>query len=142
MYEEAVQVPMMWSWLGRVPAENTRPEMISFYDFLPSLCEAVGLDAPNRNLCGRSYWPIATNRAMPKNQPWRNLVFAELRNTGMARDSRYKVVVRDGGKGPGELYDLRTDPQEHVNQYGNPQFVNLRDRLAADLRNWQAKYAG
>ena len=141
MYEEVVQVPMLWSWLGHIPAENTRPELVSFYDFLPSICEVAGLDLPQRNLCGRSYWPLAANQPLPKKQPWRNLVFAVLRNTAMARDARYKLVSRDGGKGPGELYDLRTDPRERTNQYDNPQFVNTRDRLAADLAAWRAKYS-
>ena len=141
MYEEVMQVPMLWSWLGRIPADNTRPELISFYDFLPSICEATGVTPPNLNLCGRSYFPLATNRRLPKKAPWRNLVFGDFRNTGMARDARYKAIVRDGGKGPGELYDLRMDPQEKTNQYDNPQFVNTRDRLAADLAQWRQRYS-
>ena len=40
----------------------------------------------------------------------------------MAREERYKVVLRDGGKGPNELYDLTSDRVEKVNQYDNPQF--------------------
>ena len=28
----------------------------------------------------------------------------------MAREERYKLVQRDQGKGPGELYDLVEDP--------------------------------
>ena len=141
MYEEVVQVPMLWSWLGHIPAENTRPELVSFYDFLPSVCEVAGIEPPNRNLCGRSYFPLVTNQPLPKKQPWRPLAFGCLRNTEMARDARYKVVVRDGGKGPGELYDLATDPRERVNQYDNPQFVLTRDRLSADLAAWRSKYS-
>ena len=47
---------MIWSWLGRVPPANTRPELVSSYDLLPTLCELTGAPLPEgRNLCGRSY---------------------------------------------------------------------------------------
>ena len=117
--------------MGHVPPTNTRPELVSAYDLLPTLCEVAGAPLPQgRNLCGRSYLPLALNQKLPKKEPWRNLVFGQYRNTEMARDNRYKLVMRDEGKGPGELYDLTVDPHEKVNQYGNPQYVNMRDRLA------------
>ena len=78
---------------------------------------------------------------MPKKQPWRNLVFGHLRNTEMARDNRYKLVERNDGKGPNELYDLRVDTREKVNQYANPQFVTVRDRLGRDLQTWRKQYS-
>jgi arylsulfatase A-like enzyme len=142
MYEEAVDVPMIWSWMGRVPPTNTRPELVSSYDLLPTLCEVTGAALPQgRNLPGRSYLTLALGQKMPKKEPWRNLVFGHYRNTEMARDSRYKVVLRDEGKAPGEFYDLVVDPREKTNQYENPQYVNMRDRLAADLAGWRKKYA-
>jgi choline-sulfatase len=142
MYEEVIQVPMIWSWLGRLPAENTRPELIDFCDLLPSMCEAAGVAPPaDRNLAGRSYLPIASNRPLPKTEPWRNMVFGNLRDTWMVRDFRYKLVVREKGTGHHELYDLRTDPNERTNHYENPQFVNTRDRLYADLTAWRKKYS-
>jgi arylsulfatase A-like enzyme len=142
MYAEAMGVPMIWSWLGRVPPTNSRPEVISAYDLLPTLCEAAGAPLPQgRNLCGRSYLPLALNQKLPKKEPWHNLVFGQYRNTEMARDNRYKLVLRDEGKGPCELYDLVVDPREKANQYENPQFVSVRDRLAAALAVWRKKYS-
>lgn len=140
MFEEVMQVPLVLSWLGRLPAENMRPELVDSCDFFHAICEAAGAAAPaDRNLPGRSFLPLAANKRLPKDQPWRNLVFANYRNTWMARDFRYKLVARDGG--PGELYDLRTDPGERVNHYENPQFVTTRDRLAGELAAWRKKYA-
>ena len=131
MYQEATVTPMIWSWPGHVPTEGVRPELVSAYDLAPAICEAAAIEAPSRNLCGRSYLALATGKPLPKKQPWRTTVFSHFRNTDMARDRRYKVVVRDGGKGPGELYDLVADPGESVNQYGNDQFVTLRNALSA-----------
>jgi choline-sulfatase len=141
MYEEVMQVPMIWSWPGRVPVQSVRPELVSFYDVLPSLCEVAAAPLPaGRNLCGRSYAALATNRPLPKKAPWRNVVFGHFRNTEMARDTRYKLVLRNEGKGPNEFYDLVSDPRENSNYYDNPRYVTVRDRLAGELAAWRRKY--
>ncbi len=138
MYEEVVRVPMIWNWPGKLPVESSRPELVSFYDFLPSLCEVTGTAAPaGRKLAGRSYAPLAFNRPLPRQDAWPTTVFGHFRNTEMARDSRYKLVLREGGAGPNELYDLRADPREKVNQYDNQQFLRTRDRLTRELEAWR-----
>jgi arylsulfatase A-like enzyme len=145
MYEEVVATPLVWSWQGRVPPQLTRPEQVSAYDLVPTLCDLTGADLPARNLCGRSYLALATGKPLPKNQPWRTTVFSHCQNTDMARQKRYKLVWRDQGKGvppgPGELYDLPVDPRERANQYENPQFVTVRTSLAADLATWKRTYS-
>lgn len=141
MYEEVVATPMIWNWRGRSPVEAVRPELISSYDFLPTICEIAGASAPQRGLPGRSYLPAVLNQPFPKKQPWRNLAFGEFRNTFMARNSRYKLVLRNQGAGPNELYDLRVDPREKVNQYSNPSFVSVRDQLTAEIAGWEKKFS-
>jgi hypothetical protein len=56
----------------------------------------------------------------------------------MVRDDRYKVIVRDQGKGDCELYDEAADPREMVNQFANPQFVSVRERLGGELAAWRS----
>lgn len=141
MYEEVVTPPLIWSWPGHIPAQATRPELVSSYDLVPTLCDLTGADLPAGNLCGRSYLPLAEGKTLPKKQPWRTVVFGAYQNTEMARGDRYKVVQRDGGKGPGELYDLRMDPREKVNQYANPQFLTVKTALTADLAKWKQRYS-
>jgi arylsulfatase A-like enzyme len=142
MYEESVAIPLIWSWLGRVPALAVRPEPVSTYDFVPTLCDATGASAPSSNLCGRSYLPLATGKPLPKKQPWRKTVFGHYRNTDMARIEQYKLVMRDGGKGPGEIYDLIADPYERQNQYDNPQFLTVKTTLSQSLAAWKQRYSG
>jgi arylsulfatase A-like enzyme len=141
MYEEVVATPLVWSWQGHVPPQLTRPELVSAYDLVPTLCELTGAGLPARNLCGRSYLPLATGKPLPKKQPWRTTLFGHYQNTDMARDKRYKLVLRDQGKGPGELYDLPVDPRERANQYENPQFLTVRTSLAAELSKWKQTYS-
>jgi arylsulfatase A-like enzyme len=141
MYEEAVMTPMFWNWPGKIPVEGVRPELVDGDDLFPSLCEVAGIKAPEkRPLDGRSYVLPVTNRPLPKKAPWRNLVFSTCGNTEMVRNARFKVVLRDGGKGPGELYDLRKDPRELVNQYDNAEYVSFRSTMTRDIEQWRKKY--
>jgi len=141
MYEEVVAPPLFWSWPGHVPAQATRPELVSAYDLVPTLCDLTAAGLPDRKLCGRSYLAIATGKPLPKKQPWRTAVLGHYQNTGMVRVERYKLVLRNEGKGPNELYDISVDPREKVNQYGNPQFLTVRTSLAAQLARWQQNYS-
>jgi arylsulfatase A-like enzyme len=140
MYDEAVHTPLLMSWAGRIPAQGMRPEMVSSYDLVPTLAELAGT-SPAANMCGRSYVLPATSKPLPKKQPWRTTVFARYRNTEMARVERYKLVLRDQGKGPGELYDLKLDPAEKSNQYDNQQFLTVRTSLAGSLAAWRSRYS-
>lgn len=138
MYEEVMRVPMIWNWPGKVPVEGSTPELTSFYDFVPTVCDAVGVAAPaDRGLCGRSYLKLAKGEPFAKKETWRSTVFGHFRNTEMARDQRFKVVVRNNGEGPNEFFDLKLDPTERRNQYENPQYVTVRDRLLKDLGAWR-----
>ncbi|HEY1497189.1 MAG TPA: sulfatase-like hydrolase/transferase [Candidatus Solibacter sp.] len=140
-FEEVVATPMIWSWNGRVPPLAVRPEVVSAYDLLPTICDITPAELPGSNLCGRSYLPLVTGKPLPKKQPWRTTVFAQYGDAGMARSDRYKVIVRNEGKGPGELYDDKVDPRERVNQYDNPQFLTVRTSHSAELAKWKRTYS-
>ncbi|MCX6627543.1 MAG: sulfatase-like hydrolase/transferase [Candidatus Solibacter sp.] len=141
MYEEAIGTPMVWSWPGHVVPLATRPEMVSAYDLVPTVCDITPAKLPDRNLCGRSYLAVASGKPLPKKQPWRTTVFAQYGDTAMARSDRYKLVVRNDGKGPGELYDDKVDAREKVNQYDNPQFMTVKASLLAELGKWKQNYS-
>jgi arylsulfatase A-like enzyme len=141
MFDEVVNTPMIWVWPTRIPPQGVQVELVSAYDFLPTLCDFAALEPPARNLCGRSYLLLATGKKMPKKQPWRTTVCANLRNTDMAREERFKVVLRDGGKGPNELYDLTSDRVERVNQYQAPEYTDVKNRLSAEITKWKGKYS-
>jgi arylsulfatase A-like enzyme len=141
MYEEAVATPMVWSWPGHVVPLATRPEMVSAGDLVPAICDITPAELPDRNLPGRSYLALASGRPLPKKQPWRTTVFARYADTAMARNDRYKLIVRSEGKGPGELYDEKVDPREKLNQYENPQFMTVKAGLLAELGKWKQQFS-
>jgi arylsulfatase A-like enzyme len=142
MFEESVRVPLIWSWPGRVPAEGVQVELVSTYDLVPSVADIAEIDPPKRNLCGRSYVPLATGKLLTRKQSWRQTVCARERDTEMARVERYKLILRNQGKGPNELYDYATDPGEHTNLADNDQYVSVRGALADEIQKWKLNYSG
>jgi arylsulfatase A-like enzyme len=135
MYEEAISVPLIWQWQGHIPPEIVRPETVNSYDLLPTLCQLTGAPLPAGGP-GRSYLPAVLGEMFPKKRPWVSLAFGEYRQARMVRDKDYKLVLRDGGKGPNELYDETNDRGEKLNHYGDPAFVTVHDHLAHDLDAW------
>jgi hypothetical protein len=108
---------------------------------VPTVCDLLSLELPKRNLCGRSYALLATAKPLPKKWKWRLALFAHQGNTDMAREDRYKMVSRNEGKGPNELYDLVVDPTERANQADNPQFTTIHTELTGELDKWKKQYS-
>jgi arylsulfatase A-like enzyme len=132
---------MILRWPVRLPPQTSRPETVSAVDFVPTMCEITGADLPSRNLSGRSYLSVIAGKPLPPKLPWRNVAYSHLQDTDMVRDSLYKLVLRDGGKGPNELYDLLADPREANNGYDDGRFASIRPSLAAEIAKWKQKYS-
>ena len=141
MFDEVMRTPVIWTWPHRMPPQGVVIEMTSAYDLVPSLCDLLTIPLPSRNLCGRSYLPVAEQKKLPKKQPWRKIICAHTQNTDMAREENYKVVLRDGGKGSNELYNINTDPVEKVNLFGNAEYLDVKNRLTAELNRWKQTYS-
>jgi arylsulfatase A-like enzyme len=110
LYEESIRVPMIWSVPGRVAAGAKSDEMVSHYDFLPTLLDL--LDVPlrrDRAMPGQSYRRVLEGRGAPR----RDRLYFEYAYVRGQRTSRTKLVMRDGY--PGEFYDLQADPGESSN---------------------------
>lgn len=152
MYEESVRVPM----LLRAPMLDQPSRHIegnfSHIDLVPTLLELIGVGAPVA-LQGTSRVPVlrgdddlADNDVFIEwngsdGHPSASIGEAEI-NQSMAEPLR-TVISADRWKlnlyasGPGELYDLNTDPHEMQNLYAEPaQQARIGD-LSARLRVWQ-----
>ena len=132
-HELMMQVPLIFRQPGSIPAGATSDLLVSNYDVLPTLLGYLGLAArlpESPPLPGRDFSP--TLRGEP--QPWDDAVFYEMETCRAVRTADWKLVLRHPA-GPHELYDMRADPQERVNLYGQPgmdgRVESLRERLNA-----------
>ena len=141
-YEEAVRVPFLVRWPGRIPAGTARDACLGTPDILPSVLGLMGLPIPD-SVEGMDLSRLAVGKGGPEpgvaflqgmghtyqwidGFEWRGL-----------RDKRftYAVYRRDGSE---HLYDNREDPRQKVNRAQDPAFraklAEYRDRLAAKRR--------
>lgn len=141
-FEEVIAPPMIWTWPARITPLGVRPELASAFDVVPTLCDLTPATLPSQDLPGRSYLLLIEGKLLPKKQPWRSTAFLTSGNAGVARDDRYKLVLRNDGKGPNELFDLKADPTERGSQFDNPQFLTVKAQLSGELKSWRQKYGG
>jgi len=71
-YEAGLRVPLIIRWPGHARQRLVRRELVATVDLLPTILEAVGVQAPDK-LAGRSLVPLLRGEAVA----WREHVFAE-----------------------------------------------------------------
>ena len=95
-YESSLHVPLIVRWPGRVASDLVRKELVSTVDILPTVLEAVGVEAANE-LPGRSLLRLSSGQEAP----WREYLFAEYHGhypplyfpQRTVRDDRYKLIL-------------------------------------------------
>ncbi len=152
-FESAVRVPLMVSWPGQVNSKH-HDELIESVDVLPTLFELIGLPEP-RSCQGKSFAPLIANLGRsyaPHEVIFSENIIPEVITGGklflsfekgggvdgvrhpdakMARTKRWKFNYYP--EGYQELFDLETDPGEHVNLAASPEHqatvMAMKDRL-------------
>jgi arylsulfatase A-like enzyme len=140
MYDTAVKVPTLMSRPGHVPQGVVQSNLLSHYDFMPTLLEYVGLaDASpsDGERPGGSFVPILNGKSMGEARPV--VVLDEYGPTRMIRTDSLKYVHRYPD-GPYELYDLVGDPDETKNEIDNPAFADSISTMRGQLQEWFDRY--
>ena len=115
MYEVSLQVPLIIS--GPALEAQALHSYVDHCDTFQTICSLAGIDLPEDEVYGgESYAPVLKGAPMP----WDSTRYGEYGDLRMIRDERWKLVWRYPA-GPHDLYDLREDPDELVNVFGeNP----------------------
>jgi arylsulfatase A-like enzyme len=148
MYEEAMRMPFIVHWPGKVKAGSTNDWLINNADFAPTLLEVAGAKA-SETMQGRSFAAALTGKAKPSD--WRSATYyrywmhmahnlATPAHFGVRTD-RYKLIFFYGSDYAGqnrtpaawEFYDLRRDPHEMRDEYRNPDYQHVIADLKAQL---------
>jgi arylsulfatase A len=116
-----MHVPLIASWPGRIAAGKVCPDLVDMTDFLPTLCDATGVRAPEGLMFdGRSFLPqMCGQKGDPREWiysywvPLRSNQTAHVGTRGaieQAFDHRFKLYST------GEFFNLLTDPDEQSPQ--------------------------
>ncbi|MBL4574621.1 MAG: sulfatase-like hydrolase/transferase [Opitutaceae bacterium] len=138
MFEESVKVPFIISHPKCIKSSGTNSELLSQYDFMPTLLEYVGSEVASAfPLPGRCFNDSLFGKAAAGHE--HVVVFDEYGPVRMVRTKSYKYVHRYKG-GPNELYDLENDPGEELNLAGEPRFRSVEKEMKDRLFEWFAVY--
>lgn len=129
-YEEAVRVPLVMRWPGRIEAGARVEGLVELVDLAPTLLDFAGIEVP-AGMQGQSLGGVL--RGEIDGAKIRDQVFCEYDNSwshersygSMLRTETHKIVVYHGTD-QGELYDLVEDPDEFANLWDNEESQGLK----------------
>ena len=140
MFDTSVKVPFLASYPKEIPAGTVCSQMVSAYDFFPTLIDFLHLDRSQLvNLPGKSF--AGALRGAAEENPDRNVVvFDEYGPVRMIRSRRFKYV-HVYPYGPDEFYDLEQDPDELHNRIDDPAFEQQVLAMRREMELWFNRYA-
>jgi len=125
LYEGGIRVPMIAYWEGKIVAGTKSDHASAFWDFLPTVAEMAGIQAPE-NIDGISFLPALLGKEQ-KQHDYMYWEFHEMGGRKALRKGEWKLVQYDvfaPEKTTTELYDLSTDIGEEKNVAAeNPELV-------------------
>jgi arylsulfatase A-like enzyme len=145
MYEEALRMPLVMRFPGRIRPGTANGEMISNLDFAPTFLDCAGEGKPVE-MQGRSFLPLLLGRRVagwPESIYYHYYEYPAVhmakRHYGV-RTKRHKLIHFYYDIDAWELYDLEKDPRELRNVYDDPAYAGVRRGLHAELARLQAFY--
>ncbi|MDH4242090.1 MAG: sulfatase-like hydrolase/transferase, partial [Phycisphaerae bacterium] len=105
VYEGGIRVPFIVRWPGKIRAGGTSEHICAFWDFLPTCCELIGVDAPG-DIDGISILPTLLGK--PGKQKKHKYLYWELGGRQGVRMGWWKAV-RTNPNQKIQLYDLDKD---------------------------------
>ena len=150
MYEPSLKVPFI-VWHPKLIAPGSVSEaIVNNTDFAPTLLDLAGIKAPS-SMQGRSVRPILEGhtpddwRQSTYYRYWMHMAHHDNPAHYGIRTKNFKLIffyglpldasgALQGATQPGwELYDLRTDPEERHNVYGDPAYADATSELKKEL---------
>jgi uncharacterized sulfatase len=140
LFDLSLRVPLLIRWPGVVRPGTEVRETISNIDTFASVLGMLQVPAPDGwKQEGINFAPLLRGE---RYEP-REALFAQydLHNLGLAymrmiRTNDWKLVRHHRANGLDELYDLKNDPGETRNLYGNAMHRQTRDELQSRLTSW------
>ncbi len=149
MYEESMRMPFLIRYPKTIQAGSRTDAIVENVDYAPTMLAFAGVSTPDY-MQGRSFKEVCETGKEPEG--WKQAAYyrywmhmAHHDNPGHVgiRTKDYKLIFYYGVNYKGgyptppawELYDLKNDPKEVVNQYDNPEYASI----AADLKGQLAE---
>jgi len=136
MYEEALKMPFVIRWPGKIKAGSKPQAMIQNIDYAPTFLDAAGAKIPTR-FQGKSLLPVFSG----EKSEVRDAIYYHYYHHGAhnvprhegIRTERYKLI-NFYTNNEFELYDLKNDPNEVNSVANNPEYAEIKKKLLKQLK--------
>ena len=141
MYEEALRMPFLIRWPGKIKGGTVNEDILLNVDFAPTLLEAAGAKA-HPGMQGRSFL-AALGGKTPAD--WRTSMYYRYYFSHFKTEPHYGVrtkkhkLIHFHRIEQWELFDLAKDPTEIRNVYGKGEYAGIVKDLKAELKRLQAE---
>jgi len=155
MYEESLRMPFLVRYPKMIKAGSRSDEIINNTYFAPTILDLAGVEAPDY-MHGRSFVPVLRGKTpgdWPKStyyRYWMHMAHHDNPAHFGVRTKDYKLIFFYGrnykAKGPKptqpgwELYDMKNDPHEMNNIYGQAKYAKVVEELKAELLRLRKRY--
>jgi arylsulfatase A-like enzyme len=145
MYEESFRTPLLMRLPKACHAHGKIDQLVQNIDYAPTFLELAGVAVPS-DIQGESLIPLLNGKS---SAGWRKAIYyhyyefpgehAVRRHYGI-RTERYKLIHFYNDYDRWELFDLKKDPSEMKNLYGETRYKPLIESLKSELYELQVKY--
>jgi arylsulfatase A len=113
LYEGGIKMPYLVRWPAKIKPGTTSTVISANWDSLPTICEAVGIDAP-KDIDGISILPSLTGQGVQKEREYLYWEFPSYKGQQAVRMGHWKATRQNliTKLTDIELYDLAKDPNE------------------------------
>ena len=154
MYEESLSTPLVMRLPKGYERRGDITEMVQNIDYAPTFLDLAGVPIP-ADIQGVSLLPLLKGKAATKQDKqairnWRDAIYYhyyeypaehDVRRHYGIRTDRYKLIHFYGHDvNAWELFDLKNDPHELHNLYGQPGYEDLQRQLHRRLEALQIQY--
>jgi arylsulfatase A-like enzyme len=145
MYEESLKIPLIMMYSDHFSANSVEESIVSVLDFAPTFLEYARLEIPSF-LQGRSLKPLLEGK---RPDDWRTSFYYHFydqytvpEQIGIRTEEHKLIKVMDANRTEYELYDLKADPQELNNVFGDPMYEQTKNSLIKRLEEESKKFDG
>jgi arylsulfatase A-like enzyme len=143
MYEEAFRTPMLIRFPETIPQRQEINAYVMNLDVAPTLLDFAGITIPG-DMQGKSMKDLLQKGT---GKEWRKELYYHYYEKSFGatahygiRTERYKLIHFYDPINSWELYDLKKDPHEMHNLYGDPASRKIAEKLKEQLKALQQKY--
>ncbi len=148
IYEESLRMPLIIHWPDGIKPASVSKQLVQNIDLAPTILELANIDIPNK-MQGKSLKPLLTGNS-PDN--WRDAVYYHYYDHYDYGEEPIKIPRHYGIRthrftlahyymmDMWEMFDLKNDPEQLTNVYGQKEYIDAQRRLKEKIRELQQQY--